>query len=302
MNKYMKVLIAGWFSFEQMGATAGDLYSKDIVCRWLDNENIPYDVAFDGPFQGGVKWKDVSSEHYSHVIFLCGPFGNGWPVTDFLDYFPDVKLIGINLSMLQALEEWNPFDLLLERDSTRRIFPDLVFLSEKPRVPVVGLVLVEPQKEYGDKACHYDANKAISDFLSKQHCAVVPIDTRLDVPNKGGLKFPEEIESLIARMDMVITTRLHGMVLALKNSVPALAIDAIKGGAKITKQAQAVQWPNVINIDLLTEQTIKEGFQYCFTEEARMKTIECKKLAIKKLNQHEKIFNDFLGASQWQGS
>jgi hypothetical protein len=37
----MKILVSGWFSFEQMGATAGDLYSKDIVCQWLDSASVP---------------------------------------------------------------------------------------------------------------------------------------------------------------------------------------------------------------------------------------------------------------------
>ena len=290
----MKALVAGWFSFKEMGATSGDLYCKDIVCRWLDNAMVPHDIAFAGPFQGGVQWQDVNPEQYTHVIFLCGPFGNGWPITGFLDHFPEAKLMGINLSMLQALEEWNPFDLLLERDSTRDVYPDISFLSGKPHVPVVGLILVEPQKEYGDRACHRQANEIISAFLTTQHCAVVPIDTRLDIPNKGGLKSPEEIESLIARMDMVITTRLHGMVLAIKNSVPVLAIDAIRGGAKVTRQAEAIHWANVIKVDQLSEQTIMEGFQYCFTVEAKSKTIECRNLALDKLNQHEKKFIDFI--------
>jgi len=126
----MQVLIAGWFSFEQMGATAGDLYSQDIVKEWLEKNKISCDVAFETPFQGGVKWREVDPNKYSYVIFICGPFGNGWPITDFLDYFTGVKIIGINLSMLQTLEEWNPFDLLLERDSTRRVNPDLVFFDE----------------------------------------------------------------------------------------------------------------------------------------------------------------------------
>ncbi len=76
--------------------------------------------------------------------------------------------------------------------------------------------------------------------------------------------------------------------------MPALAIDAIKGGAKITKQAKIIQWPNVISIDQLNEQSMIDSFQYCFTEEASIKTLECKQLAIQKLNQHEKILTDFL--------
>lgn len=290
----MRVLVSGWFSFEQMGATAGDLYAKDIVCRWLDKAGVPYDVALDMPFQGGVNWQETDPENYSHIIFVCGPFGNGWPVTDFLNRFSGMRLIGINLSMLQALEEWNPFDLLLERDSTRRNFPELAFLSEKPRVPVVGRILVEPQKEYGEQAKHQLANQMISELLAKQRCAVVPIDTRLDVPNEGGLRSPEEIESLIAKMDMVVTTRLHGMVLALKNGVPALAVDAISGGAKIAKQAQTIYWPIVVTIDNLSEKELQDGFEYCLTNEAREKALLCRQTAIKALNHHEQILIDYL--------
>lgn len=61
--------------------------------------------------------------------------------------------------------------------------------------------------------------------------------------NAGGLRTSAEIESLIARMDIVVTTRLHDMVLALKNGVPAIAVDPIAGGAKITQQARAINWP-----------------------------------------------------------
>ena len=81
--------------------------------------------------------------------------------------------------------------------------------------------------------------------------------------------------------------------------IPALVIDAIRGGAKITKQAQTIRWPNVINIDHLSEQSLADGFRYCFTDEARKKTLECKELAIEKLKRHEKILNDFIKGSLW---
>ena len=35
-QSFMKCLVAGWFSFEQMGATAGDLLAKDLVCSWVE--------------------------------------------------------------------------------------------------------------------------------------------------------------------------------------------------------------------------------------------------------------------------
>jgi hypothetical protein len=45
-------------------------------------------------------------------------FGNGWPVTDFLERFRHCRLAGVKLSMLQPLDVWNPFELLIERDSS----------------------------------------------------------------------------------------------------------------------------------------------------------------------------------------
>jgi polysaccharide pyruvyl transferase WcaK-like protein len=72
--------------------------------------------------------------------------------------------------------------------------------------------------------------------------------------NATGLRNPAEVESLIARMDVVLTTRLHGTVLALKNGVRAIAIDPIAGGAKIQRQTATIGWPLCINADSLTEE------------------------------------------------
>ncbi len=290
----MRILVTGWFSFELMGATAGDLLSKDIVCDWLKSENILFDVALEKPFDGGMDWKVVNPEKYSHVIFICGPFGNGQPLTEFLKKFSECKLIGLNLSMLQNLDEWNPFDLLIERDSSRTTNPDFVFLSNQPKVPVVGLILVEPQKEYKGKARHKEANDAIYELLENNDCAIINIDTRLDVPNKWSLRTPEEIESVISKMDVIVTTRLHGMVLGLKNGIPVLAIDAIEGGAKINMQAQTIKWPNAFIINQFKKEELQEGFEYCLSPEARIKTKSSKDLATSLLQEKKKLLINFI--------
>ena len=54
-----KVLVAGWFSFEQMGASAGDLMARDVVCDWLEQAGRSYDVALAPPFSGGLAWREV---------------------------------------------------------------------------------------------------------------------------------------------------------------------------------------------------------------------------------------------------
>ena len=204
-------------------ATAGDLLAGDLACEWLESAGVSYDVAIGPPFQGGVDWRSTNPRHYSHLVFVCGPFGNGTLETEILNHFAGCQTIGLNLSMLEPLDVWNPFDVLLERDSSAVTHPDVVFATHQHRVPVVGVVLVEPYEGAMTQA----ANVAIGRLLDAHEVSVVPIDTRLDVEsrhgNSTGLRSPAEIESLIGRMDMVVTTRLHGMVLALKNGVPAIA-------------------------------------------------------------------------------
>ena len=126
----MKVLVAGWFSFPEMGATAGDLLARDVVSR----------VA-RGPPAARTTWRSrhrstaastgwtVDPADYSDVVFVCGPFGNGWPIPEFVERFAGRRLIGVNLSMLDPLDVWNPFDVLLERDSSACVRPDLSLLA-----------------------------------------------------------------------------------------------------------------------------------------------------------------------------
>lgn len=274
----MKVLIAGWFSFEEMGATAGDLLCRDLVARWLQEAGLPFEVATAAPFTGGVAWESEDPKEYSHLIFVCGPLGNGWPVADMLERFRDCELIGLNLTMLDDLENWNPFALLLERDSNRTARPDLTFLSPPRPVPVVGLILADRQKEYRERALHARANAAIDELLSSREAAVVRIDTRLD-HNRTGQRTAAEIESLIARMDLVVTTRLHGTVLALKNGVPALVIDPIAGGHKVHRQTKTLNWPICFAADGLLDTELQEAFDFCLTDEARTQARECSRRA-----------------------
>ncbi len=290
----MKALIAGWFSFENGGATAGDLLARDLACEWLKRAGCSYDGALASPFLGGVDWRSVDPETYSQVVFVCGPVRKEEKrITELLRRFVDSRTVGLNLSMLETLDVWNPFDLLLERDSPTSSRPDITFLSARARVPVVGVVLVGPQPEYEGKAVHQAANEAIGRLVASRGMSVVPIDTRLDA-NCTGLRSPAEVESLIARMDVVLTTRLHGMVLALKNGVPAVAIDAIAGGAKVKRQAGAIGWPVVFTADSLTDEALREAFDYCLTEEARAKADECRERAARRVR--EEVRDAFISA------
>jgi hypothetical protein len=286
----MKALLAGWFSFEHMGATAGDLLARDVVCEWLSRAECPYDIALARPFKGGVDWTCVDPKEYSHLIFVCGPFGRSWQITSFLEHFSGCRMIGINLSMLESLEAWNPFDLLLERDSSRTARPDLSFLSREAKVPVVGVVLIDVQPEYGEQDVHQSANEAILSLVAARNVAAVRIDTRLDV-NSTGLRTPAEIESLIARMDVVLTSRMHGLALSLKNGVPVVAVDPVHGGAKVKRQAETLRWPCIFTPETATRECLQRAYDFCLGDEARTKARACARFARASLAHAVEDFN-----------
>jgi hypothetical protein len=275
------VLVAGWFSFEQIGATAGDLLARDLACAWLEEARRSYAVATAPPFTGGVDWRTVEPHEYEQVVFVCGPFGNGPPVDAFLERFGHARLAGLNLSMLDSLDVWDPFDALLERDSSRTARPDLALLSTPSAVPVVGVVLVHPQREYAG-GMHAAAEDAIDRLLGSRELAAVCIDTRMD-HNSTGLRTPNEVASLIARMDAIVTTRLHGLILALKHGVPALAIDPIAGGAKVLRQAQAIGWPVVYSAEALADDELRSALEYCLTADARREAVLAARRGMRKL-------------------
>lgn len=276
-----KVLVAGWFSFEYGHATGGDILALEVTCQWLTEAGfLNYDIAYDPPFTGGVNWRTVDPKEYSHVVFVCGPFENKLYEAEFLTRFSDNRLIGLNLSMLPPLHEWNPFDLLYERNSTRTVRPDMVFLSKRPKVPVIGVCLVESYPGAWDAEAH----TAIQRLINSREVAIVNIDTRLD-KNSTHLRTPAEIESLIARVDALVTTRLHGAVMAIKNGVPVVPIDPEAGGAKVVLQMKKIGWPLVFTADNLNDDALSKALDYCLTEEARKKAQTCYRHATDVLEQ-----------------
>jgi hypothetical protein len=266
----VRALVVGWFSWENSDSTAGDFLASDVLCEWLTHAGIAYDLALAPPFSGGVAWWKVDPARYPLVVFVCGPFmRNAWE-TEFLARFADSFVCAVNVSLPVNLDDWNPFDLLVERDSSRTAHPDLAFATSQPLVPVVGTCLVEPY----DEADVPLANAAVKRLLASREMAVVPIDTRLDV-NATGLRSKAEVESTLARMDAVITTRLHGMVLSLKNSVPALVIDPEPGGGRILRQAQTIGWPVAFTVDRLDDRALRDALEDCLSHEARVRARQC---------------------------
>ena len=269
-----KALLVGWFSLPFGGATAGDLAALEVVEGWLGELGFPYDVALAEPFEGGLDWQGAEPGWYSHVVHVCGPVSPQLEIAEVLERFSSCRLVGVSVSLPEA---WNPFDLELARDGGGDTRADLAFAAPREQVPVAGVLLVHPQVEYAEGR-HEQVDRAAWELLSGRPCAALPLDTRMDV-NEVGLRSRAELEAVISRLDVLVTTRLHGLVFALSNGVPALALDPIAGGAKVAAQARAVGWPAVVLPEEATPERLEELWGWCLSAEAREAARECARRA-----------------------
>lgn len=269
-----KTLLTGWFTFGRANATAGDLYVRDLVAGWLREAGHDVEVAGLPPFDGDVDWRHADPAAYDHVVFACGPFHRqpNRMTSLLLKRYGGARWAGLNLTMLEPLTQWNPFDLLWQRDAPGSARPDLTFLVDPVPVPVIGVCLVEEQREHAD-GLHAQAGAAIAELVAAREVATVAIDTRLDRPQP--LRTPDEVRSLIGRMDALVTTRLHGTVLALATGVPPLVIDPIAGGAKVLRQAEHLDWPARFTADALDPAALERALTWCLTDEARARARAC---------------------------
>jgi hypothetical protein len=289
-----RALLTGHFS------TVGDIECLEIVRHWLGEMGIPYDIA---PFSESVRAKlpgatdlaTVDPCSYSHLVMICGPVWKEQLEELQVDLarFRHCVRIGINLSLIAPVQVWNPFDVLLERDSNRVIRPDLTLLADTKSVPVVvGRCLVRKQSSYAGRERHDQARQLFDDLIQRRDFAALDLDTRW-YRDGNGLRTPAHFMSALQRIDLLFTNRLHGMVYALKAGVPVVAIDAIEGGAKVSAQAEAIGWPQCIPIESATPERLDAAVAWCLLPQAREVISSCRKGVLPEL---EEVKHEFLTA------
>lgn len=270
-NSQKRALLIGAFS------TVGDLECLEYVKRFLTEKGCDFDIAPLGSkvrsaIAGAIAPSSANPQSYSHLFVICGPC---WPEVlqkkgVHLDEYAHCIRIGVNLTMLRPTSSWNPFDALFERDSDARSRPDLTFLMGEKHIPVVGRCVIERQGEYRERQRHEQALAAINGVISRHGLPVIEIDTRwpkaLHVSESAAC---DGISALIRRTDVLITNRLHGLVFAIKNEVPVLAIDAVSGGDKVSAQARRIDWPICLSAEEASPSAMDAALKWCLTEDAR---------------------------------
>ena len=240
-----RVLIAGWPSFLHGEATAGDVLAMEAARAVLSGAGFSCDQAWSPVFRpGGRTLEDAAPEDYTCLVFTCGPV-HGWQIERLHDRYRDCYRVAVGVSVIDAADPAvTGFHRVLARDApgtAGRV--DLAAAVPVPGVPVAAVILAGAQPEYGARGRHAALAEELGAWLATLDCARVVVDTRLAPGDWRSPATAAQVEAVIARADVVVTTRLHGLVLALKQGVPVLAVDPVTGGAKVAAQAAAWGWP-----------------------------------------------------------
>jgi hypothetical protein len=265
----LRALVAGWFSIDAGRATAGDILVRDVVCSWLDERDLAYDIAQERQFGSGVDWFRVAPTRYSHFVFVCGPVGKDLAVYELIERFSACRRIAVNVTVLdEAAEE--SFDLMLARDGVGDPRPDLALAAYVEHPPVMALVKMN---DYPGARVDI-AHGAFDRLLRARESSAFEVDTVLD-QHVPGRRTAAEVQALLGRADLVLTTRLHGLVLALAQGVPAIAVDPMPGGAKVLRQAHALAWPAALAVDAIDDARLERLLVWCLSSEGRGQAEQC---------------------------
>jgi hypothetical protein len=200
----------------------------------------------------------VKPAEVSTLVFVCGPVvGSSKEFNEMISRFSSAKKIAIGVSILprDSRHYWNPFDVVIPRDGASPAWGDIAPAYTYGRMDAktetapreyVGLCLRGQQSEYGKQNCLFnEANQLANALAKKSKLPVQLLDTKLHNDPKRS----EQIMEYFGRCKFVITTRMHGGVLALCDGIPALGIDQISGGAKLHAVLSTVGWPYVLKAE-----------------------------------------------------
>lgn len=257
-----RAIVVGAFSYPDWWCTFGDVEAMLEVRSWLEASGIAFDIACH-PQNGfdGVDIHIVDPSRYTIFIYVCGPW-NEPRYERFFGPFSHCVKIGVNVTVLNGAA--HGFDLLYARDLGTDVRPDLALVRRSAAIgrPVVGLCLVHPQEEYGERQRHALVGQEVMRFCDEHGIVALPMDT-VCYQNTTSTRSIDQFDALAARTDYVITSRLHGLVLSLRAGVPAIAIDPIAGGGKVTAQARALEWPLLVGADDISVAAIAAMAERC---------------------------------------
>lgn len=263
-----RILVTGWFSFLDGEVTAGDALAQRAVSAALDQLGLAHDTAWSPGFAPGeLTLEKALPADYEQLLFVCGPV-HGEQLAGLHRRYASCRRVAVGVSVVaHDSPAVRGFHRVIARDGAGPAsLPDLATVAPAGGpTPVVGVALTCGQGEYGDRRAHGRVAGVLLPWLAGKDCARVEADTRLAHDEWRHCGTPDQYLSLIGRLDVVVTDRLHGLVLALRAGVPALAVDPVAGAAKVTAQAEVLHWPALLAGEDLTAAQLDHWWDWCLS-------------------------------------
>ncbi|RVD19619.1 capsular polysaccharide synthesis protein [Mesorhizobium sp. M4B.F.Ca.ET.017.02.2.1] len=256
-----------WYGSLKDNGTVGDLLAVQSVAARLKALGVNFrHLTASSAFEISgerITPEEVVHNDYATLVFVCGPVIKHHPIVEtIVRRFPSARKIGISISLFAPdhINYAQPFDIALAREGGPQRFEDVAILApwrvteKRMRAPneplVVGLVLRGEQSEYGPNSSLHDRTSTLTSHVLnaltiKYQVKTVEIEHHLTRSGRA----PFEIEGLYSSCDLVLTSRFHGAILAMRSGVPFIAIDQIRGGGKLTNLLSTSGWPYVYRIE-----------------------------------------------------
>jgi hypothetical protein len=267
-------ILVSWYGSIAGHGTVGDLLAVQAVVEGLIQAG--FNVAhLSATSQEGLPPSDLTLDSvdpaaFDVLIFVCGPIIRDHPTLDTLvGKFDSCTRLAVSVSLMARDAEnfSQPFDFVLAREGSEPRFADVAILAptvgqgarrSRGRAIRIGLALRGPQGEYGqclDAQVLTLAQDAADELGLSAPVEVFEIEHHLA---RGG-RSAAEIGACYEDADLIITSRFHGGVLALRHEIPFIAIDQIEGGAKVSSLLGDIGWPYVFRADLISEGEVRNA-------------------------------------------
>ncbi len=285
-----KIIIAWWGSIE-LGPTIGDQLAVDAVVSWLSQYSCQISVASALPYfhkkAKTVHWSEIDPKNYDTFVFVCGPLVFDYPqFSELIKRFLCCRRIAVGVSILdpKANELKELFDHIVARDGLLPETFDLALAAKrwtsfprllpKKKISRVGVILRGEQTEYQAACFHENAQKMIEKTLKILSLEGFYFDTVF----KPGYGVREVLKNY-DKVDLILTTRMHGTLFAIGKGIPVIAIDQIKSGKKVSAITQKIQWPYLFEAENLTSEQLIEAINKLSTFKSALQLFSSRRLA-----------------------
>lgn len=257
-----RVLVAGWFSFTEVIATVGDERAAQVVGGWLSSAGIDHDLAYADYLHRGVDLAQVDPARYSHLVWVCGPVMANGLLDGLLDRFAHACRYAVGVSVVEPAAAAR-FDAVWSRDGQDAApRPDLAIHPVQEGPAVVATVFAPVQPEYGERGRHLEVQRTVEEWVADRGLGSFDVATDLLTP-AGLPRRVDQVQATLGRADVVVSSRLHGLVLGLGRGRPVIALDPVLGGAKVTAQAHALGWPVLLGADEVDAAALDAALDRC---------------------------------------